>query len=72
LVEGPNFQLARVAPITSLFVGMIWLIFALPGCGGVKCSAMIKAARSELSLMAQAQDDLNKLCLPKALAAALE
>jgi hypothetical protein len=43
-----------VALITSLSVGMMLVIVASPGCGGAKCSAKVKAAGSELSLMAQA------------------
>jgi hypothetical protein len=33
---------------------MMMVIVALPGCGGAKCSAMVKTAQNELSLMAQA------------------
>lgn len=64
-----NFQMTRMAQSISLFVGAMLLIFALQGCGGAKYSAMVKAAQSELSPMAQAQDDLHKLHLQEALLA---
>lgn len=57
------------ASIISLFVGMMAMIFTLPGCGGAKYSAMVKAARSELSPRAQAQDDRHKLHLHESLLA---
>lgn len=53
--------------IICVFVGATLVIFALPGCGGEKYSAVVKAAQSELSPRAQAQDDLNKLHLHEAL-----
>jgi hyperosmotically inducible periplasmic protein len=54
--------------IICVFVGATLITFALPGCGGAKYSAVVKAARSELSPKAQAQDDLHKLHLREALA----
>lgn len=53
----------------GLLVGMMLVIFALPGCGGAKYSAMVKAAQSELSPIAQTHDDLHKLHLHEALVA---
>ena len=61
--------MTRVAPVISLFLGMMVVICVMPGCGGAKYSAMVKAARSELSPRAQAQDDLHKLHLHEALLA---
>lgn len=52
-----------------LSIALALTIFASVGCGGAKYSAMVKAAQSELSPMALAQDDLHKLHLHEALVA---
>jgi len=57
------FRWHAFAPIINLFVGTMLVVFVFPGCGGAKYLAMVKAAQSELSPMAQAKDDLHKLHL---------